>query len=383
MVTKYQRESFGKKKRKKAFTLVELLVVIAIISLLIAMILPALSKAQEYARNTICRSNLKSNGFGLAMYLTDHDNCFPNSYNWIHQSSLMELHKANANWSYFLANSAARIYPDSCRWHNEPENLDHRPNDAGQLYRYISDKDIHVCPSFRKLVNSGLGTTHYRHDDDLSIDPQWSYSINGYLGPTHLYNRDRAALVGEFLQTMGPNYNRDKIPNFTPIREGWGVARKSDHVQKNPSRVFTFAEENIIWDIEGRSRPNEISGINNLLVTRFAPADNFQNAWSTYTTDGSKLLPWNYRGAFATFHLPPSQDLELSYSDDPKLGKTGFAVTANNSDYPQWGLCRGSANAAFLDQHVESMPYTVDTHDYAWPLRSFRSRRFPPFYWQR
>ena len=383
MVTESPREFFGKTSRKKAFTLVELLVVIAIISLLIAMMAPALSRAKEHARNTICSSNLKANGFGLAMYFSDHDNYFPNSYNWIHQSSLMERYNAKTNWSYFLADSAARIYPDSCRWHNEPENLEHRPNDAGQLYRYISDRDIHVCPSFRKLVNSGLGATHYRHDDRLSVEPQWTYSINGYLGPTNLYNRNRQSLVGDFLQIMGSNFDRNKIPDFVPIREGWGVARKSDLVQKNPSRVFTFTEENIIWDIEGRSRPNEISGINNLLVTRFAPTENFQNAWSTYTTDGGKLLPWNYRGAFGTFHLPPSQDLEIFYPDDPRLGNAGFALPAHNSDYPEWGLCRGSANAVFLDQHVQSMPYTVDTHEYAWPLRSSNSSRFPPFYWQR
>ena len=42
----------------------------------------------------------------------------------------------------------------------------------------------------------------------------------------------------------------------------------------------------------------------------------------------------------------------------------------NGPGYSDWGLCRGSANAVFLDQHVESMPYWVDTHDYAWPIRN-------------
>ena len=57
-----------------AFTLVELLVVISIISLLIAILLPALSSAQSVARMTQCASNQRQIAVANANYTTDDKN---------------------------------------------------------------------------------------------------------------------------------------------------------------------------------------------------------------------------------------------------------------------------------------------------------------------
>src|SRR4051795_12656259 len=64
-------------RKPRAFTLVELLVVIAIIGILVALLLPVLSRARAGAARTRCAAQLHGIGHMLQMYFGENRNTLP------------------------------------------------------------------------------------------------------------------------------------------------------------------------------------------------------------------------------------------------------------------------------------------------------------------
>jgi len=69
-------------RKIKGFTLIELLVVVAIISVLIAMLLPALSSARDQAKSAICLSNERQIYLKFVEYFNEYNNELPPGYSY-------------------------------------------------------------------------------------------------------------------------------------------------------------------------------------------------------------------------------------------------------------------------------------------------------------
>ena len=122
------------------FTLIELLVVIAVIGVLMAILIPALSRAREQARRTVCLSNLRQLTAAWIAY-ADH-----------HGGKLVDGMAFHEGVGYGTGRwNRRRIKGWMGRaflWPTDRETLMADPN-KGVLWPYIGDIDIYRCASGR------------------------------------------------------------------------------------------------------------------------------------------------------------------------------------------------------------------------------------------
>jgi prepilin-type N-terminal cleavage/methylation domain-containing protein/prepilin-type processing-associated H-X9-DG protein len=161
---------------KKAFTLIELLVVIAIIAILAAILFPVFAQAKEAAKKSADLSNVKQQGTGIAIYLSDHDDVIPMAYYYNND--------LNSNGGY-------------THW-------------TGMVMPYIKNLQIFVSPSDSiggmaptnyltvPTINGGFGVPGGQTPQVLVQDnqaPRLSYTANGAIMPRKRRTLDPSTVV--------------------------------------------------------------------------------------------------------------------------------------------------------------------------------------------
>jgi prepilin-type N-terminal cleavage/methylation domain-containing protein len=123
----------------KGFTLIELLVVIAIIAILAAMLLPALARAKEKAKQTYCINNEHQMAIAFQLYTGDYGEKYPLQDGW---AALGGQRPANPVTIGLAATYGSQEYPT-----NRPLN------------QYINNVNVFSCPADKgDSLNAGVAS---------------------------------------------------------------------------------------------------------------------------------------------------------------------------------------------------------------------------------
>jgi len=218
----------------KGFTLIELLVVIAIISILAAILLPALSRAREAARRTVCASNLKQMGLAFKMYANEHHGRWP-------QRQVFNVHGKLSDTMIF---HGPAMYPD-----------------------YLADLNVVWCPSW---VGSGAATPLERYDQGVRANGTPLGNQNGVIDPEELLKAPYNYTGWLFMDTV--NFLGPKSGTL-----GSGIGGRFEESDYAGTPLGELAEANVVthgaasdWDFQVSSafEGTQVGGGNTMLRLR-------------------------------------------------------------------------------------------------------------------
>jgi len=184
----------SKKRMQAAFTLIELLVVVSIIALLVSILLPALNKAREQAKNVVCLSNCHQWALAVAQYAYDYGDYFP---------ARLPLVEGQRLW----------VLPYQYERFNHTESIM-----TGFIEPYLEgNQEYTLCPSFKWAFY------------EQPWDKQWQ--LGGVRGGE--YN----LFVGYYKQYIFGGFEFPFMPPAKISKAKPSMAVMGDHVRRNPNAL--------------------------------------------------------------------------------------------------------------------------------------------------
>ena len=204
----------------RAFTLIELMVILAIVSILLALLLPAVQYARESSRKLTCVNNIKQIGISLNSYLSSNQSFPP-----------INLRTADLSGGGSVAINShspfSRLLPDleySSLYNSINFSL---PPTFGRalgsnLTSMNSTLSILTCPSDTQPPVSGFGRINYR----FSIGP------TAWIGPV-INKPETSSGPFQCWATLGPSNFNDGLSNTIGLSERLQGDWTKNRIKKN------------------------------------------------------------------------------------------------------------------------------------------------------
>ena len=155
-------------ERIRGFTLIELMLVVSIIGILATLLLPAVTRARQFTRSTVCLNNVRRLATSGQMYLAENDQkFFPVRMKYSPDGSVFinKYGRAKPRWQWFLDQGAGAVI--------DPEPYDGKT--FGDDDTRTMTNDYFVCPSLqggyeRDIRNGAYGYNYQYLGDSRSVD---------------------------------------------------------------------------------------------------------------------------------------------------------------------------------------------------------------------
>jgi prepilin-type N-terminal cleavage/methylation domain-containing protein len=177
----------------RGFTLIELLVVIAIIALLMAVLVPALSRAREQGKRAVCLTHIRQLQLAWDMYADENDDKIPPGdvwYSWEFNSTGFQPNQlAWHEWPHPFPHSkpptVATNHDAAYSWDCVIRGTCKQPEwyhaiDEGLLFKYLKDYRIYQCPVGEKgefVTYSNVHSIHTWRDANRNIGSAGPLSV--------------------------------------------------------------------------------------------------------------------------------------------------------------------------------------------------------------
>jgi len=310
-------------RKKKGFTLIELLVVIAIIAMLLAILMPALSKVKKIAQRVVCATNLKGLGTAQTVYSNDYDD----EYTVQGQGGAHIWSNVTDAWNVVAKN-----------WKTTPQNI----TVGASLFLLVREADVSpksfVCPASTQQVWDGR-TAAAGATTTPDIVEVWDFGGVGFggQGPQNCvsYSYHQPYVAGSGTGTSTGSKNRysadgsrsasfatmaDRNPYFDKSLTFGGVTQEN-YVDR--SRLLNYLDTAQKWELEAaNAAPHDREGQNVTFADGHATYetradigirfDEIYTQWSgTGSSEADRRTGTGTAGAGLTFFPMGSEDSVL------------------------------------------------------------------------